>query len=148
MWMSRELYITQKLARQPLGVATTIERRSMPPHYIRPESLSLLDLSLVLLSSPPLRFSEPYPSALLISHHSGPRAPGAFLSFFSVFPSSLSLPDERATQFTCPPVASHYSEDHLPTHLPRDIFLGRGSRCKSPQRKVGVVASSMRRRTI
>lgn len=67
----------------------------MPPPYIRPDSLSPPDLSLVLLSSP-TEISKLYPCALLISHHSGARGPRVVWSS-TVLSSSLSLLNERAS---------------------------------------------------
>lgn len=71
----------------------------MPPLYIRPESLSLLDLSLVILSSP-TEISKPYPCALLISHHSGPRDPrGVFVLLLSYHHLSPSLVERATTSY-------------------------------------------------
>lgn len=114
-------FLSEKLAEQPVGrrqwcnsgfrteVPSTTERRSMPTLYKRPESLSLLDLSLVLLSSL-TEISKLYPCALLISHHSGPRGRKGFLLFYCpiiiISPSwTRGLPG-----FTWPPVESHCSE--------------------------------------
>lgn len=121
----------------------------MPPLYIRPESLSLLDLSLVILSSP-TEISKPYPCALLISHHSGPRDPrGVFVLLLSYHHLSPSLVERATTSYlaSCR-VTSLWR--HLPNYLPAPfdsfeaLFLGRGSRCQSPQRKVGVLIVRMR----
>ncbi|KAM7367209.1 hypothetical protein PAMP_015126 [Pampus punctatissimus] len=72
---------------------STTERRSMSSLYIRPESLSLLDLSLFLLSSP-TKISKPYPCVLLISHHSGLRGPRGFFSATIIIslPAGLRAP--------------------------------------------------------
>lgn len=120
----------------------------MPPLYIRLESLSLLDLSLVILSSP-TEISKPYPCALLISHHSGPRDPRGFFALpLSYHHLSPSLVERAATSYlaSCR-VTSLWR--HLPNYLPAPfdyfdaLFLGRGSRCRSPPRKVGVLIVRM-----
>lgn len=94
--------------------------------------------------------SKPYPCALLISHHSGPRDPrGVFVLLLSYHHLSPSLVERATTSYlaSCR-VTSLWR--HLPNYLPAPfdsfeaLFLGRGSRCQSPQRKVGVLIVRMR----
>lgn len=114
----------------------------MPPLYIRPESLSPLDLSLVLLSFP-TEISKRYPCTLLISHHSGPRGPRDFLLFYCPIITSLLGPPGC---LTWPPVESYYPKGTYLIFL-HFLTLWRfswdGSRCQSPQRKVGALEARM-----
>lgn len=73
----------------------------MTPRYIRPESQSPQDPSLVLLSSPS-QISRLYRCALLISHHSGLRGPAFFfLLLFWIAGGSLTLQTSLSVAPTC-----------------------------------------------
>ena len=82
--------------------------------------------------SSPTEISKPYPCALLISHHCGPRGPRGFClppSYPHHHPLRLSSTETRLTEGFYPPAPFFDSST---------LFLGHGSRCQSPQRKVGV----------
>lgn len=103
----------------------------MSPLYIRPESLSPKDLSLVLLVSTPAEISKLYPCVLLISHHSGPRLFRGFCST-TVLSLLLSLLDEgvfRPYLDTCGDTL-RWKRLHLPAKF--DVFF-LGTRLKMPE---------------
>lgn len=117
---------------QDRATPSTTERRSMSPLYIRPESLSPKDLSLVLLVSTPAEISKLYPCVLLISHHSGPRLSRGFYSTTVLLSLLLSLLDKgvfRPYLDTCGDTL-RWKRLHLPAKF--DAFF-LGTRLKMPE---------------
>ena len=123
-----------------IGVAGSCssERRSMPPLYISPESQSLLDPSLALLSSP-----------TKISKISRPRRRPSLWSegsqrFFLQLQRCYCCPSVPRWIERAPPQRLQVTLiwRYLPSLCDSlTVFLGPGSRCQSPQRKVGVLTA-------
>lgn len=108
-------------------LASITERRSIPRLYKRPSSLAPTDQSVVPLSSPAEIFKL-YHFAHLTCYRSGPRRPGGFCcDISSVLPGLQALPDRRSQ-----------TDGVALLHPLTFIFLGKGSKCQSPRRKVGM----------
>lgn len=110
------------------------ERRGIAPPIKGLKSLSPLDLSLVLLSSPTEIFKL-CPRDHLISHHSASTG-------FHGFPQgkfSRSASRSLSASVSLPPGQRGPAAPHLKQPAPAEAptLWGQGSRCQSPQRKVG-----------